>query len=226
MAVSGLVRLSEMNLYIYGARGFGVQVLEHVLSVSAYPAQTGLGPVVGFIDDDPELWDTNVCGAPVLGGLDLLLGLGMPFQVVFGLASPMSKRTIYAAIRKQGYGVFPSVVSPLANLSPTAQLGEGCVVFRWTGVATGVHLGLCCYVDALCTIGHNTGIGDFSSVMSAVNVSGECHVGLECWLGVNATILQGVSVGNGATVGAGALVFRDVAPGTTVAGNPARVVPK
>jgi sugar O-acyltransferase (sialic acid O-acetyltransferase NeuD family) len=211
---------------VYGARGFGVQVLEHVQSVSAHAAETGLGLAVGFIDDDPALWNTSVHGMPVLGGLDLLLGLSVPFQVVFGLASPTSKRTIYVSVRKQGYGTFPSVVSPLASLSSTAQVGEGCVLLSWTGVAIGVRLGLCCYVDALCTIGHNTRIGDFSSIMASVNVSGECLIGSECWLGVNATILQGVSIGQGSTVGASALVFRDVAPGTTVAGNPARVVPK
>jgi UDP-2-acetamido-3-amino-2,3-dideoxy-glucuronate N-acetyltransferase len=41
-------------------------------------------------------------------------------------------------------------------------------------------------------------------------------------IGSGATILGGVRVGRGATVGAGAVVTRDVAPGTTVVGNPAR----
>lgn len=41
-------------------------------------------------------------------------------------------------------------------------------------------------------------------------------------IGSGATILGGVRIGAGATVGAGAVVVGDVAPGTTVAGNPAR----
>jgi UDP-2-acetamido-3-amino-2,3-dideoxy-glucuronate N-acetyltransferase len=41
-------------------------------------------------------------------------------------------------------------------------------------------------------------------------------------VGSGATILGGVTIGEGATVGAGAVVTKDVAPGTTVAGNPAR----
>lgn len=41
-------------------------------------------------------------------------------------------------------------------------------------------------------------------------------------IGSNATILCGLTVGRGAVVGAGAVVTRDVAPGATVAGNPAR----
>ena len=46
----------------------------------------------------------------------------------------------------------------------------------------------------------------------------------DVWIGPNATILKGVRVGTGAVVEAGALVTRDVAPRTRVAGNPSQVV--
>jgi len=41
-------------------------------------------------------------------------------------------------------------------------------------------------------------------------------------IGSGATILGGIRIGAGATVGAGAVVTKDVAPGATVVGNPAR----
>lgn len=41
-------------------------------------------------------------------------------------------------------------------------------------------------------------------------------------IGANATILPGITVGAGAMVGAGAVVTRNVPPGITVVGNPAR----
>ena len=43
-------------------------------------------------------------------------------------------------------------------------------------------------------------------------------------LGSGATILGGVRIGEGELVGAGAVVTRDVAPGATVVGNPARAL--
>jgi UDP-2-acetamido-3-amino-2,3-dideoxy-glucuronate N-acetyltransferase len=41
-------------------------------------------------------------------------------------------------------------------------------------------------------------------------------------IGTGATILGGVTIGRGATVGGGAVVTKDVAPGETVVGNPAK----
>lgn len=41
-------------------------------------------------------------------------------------------------------------------------------------------------------------------------------------VGANSTLLPGVRIGAGALVGAGSVVVKDVAPGTVVAGNPAR----
>jgi len=44
------------------------------------------------------------------------------------------------------------------------------------------------------------------------------------WLGGGAIVLPGVRIGRNAVVGAGAVVTRDVAANTVVAGNPARVI--
>lgn len=49
-------------------------------------------------------------------------------------------------------------------------------------------------------------------------------IGHDVWLGHMAMIKPEVTVGHGAVVGAGAVVTKDVAPYTIVAGNPARVI--
>ncbi len=46
----------------------------------------------------------------------------------------------------------------------------------------------------------------------------------KAWIGGGAIILPGIHIGTEAVVGAGAVVTNDVAAGTTVAGNPARVI--
>jgi acetyltransferase-like isoleucine patch superfamily enzyme len=45
-------------------------------------------------------------------------------------------------------------------------------------------------------------------------------------VGAGAVIRQGIQIGDGAVVGAGAVVVKDVPPGVTVVGVPARVLVK
>jgi len=49
-------------------------------------------------------------------------------------------------------------------------------------------------------------------------------IGRNVWIGGGALILPSVTVGDNAIVGAGSVVTRDVPDGTTVAGNPARLL--
>ncbi len=47
-------------------------------------------------------------------------------------------------------------------------------------------------------------------------------IGANVWIGAGALILPGVRIGDDALIGAGSVVTRDVPPGCTVYGNPAR----
>lgn len=47
-------------------------------------------------------------------------------------------------------------------------------------------------------------------------------VGDKVSIGANATILPGLRIGGGAVIGAGSVVTKDIEPGTTYYGNPAR----
>jgi acetyltransferase-like isoleucine patch superfamily enzyme len=53
---------------------------------------------------------------------------------------------------------------------------------------------------------------------------GPVTIGSYAWLGSHSIVLPGVTIGQGAVVAAGAVVTRDVAPYTMVAGVPARFV--
>jgi maltose O-acetyltransferase len=52
----------------------------------------------------------------------------------------------------------------------------------------------------------------------------EVIIGNNVWIGSHAVILPGITIGNDAIVGAGAVVTKDVPPGATVVGVPAKVV--
>jgi serine acetyltransferase len=52
------------------------------------------------------------------------------------------------------------------------------------------------------------------------------QIGNRVSIGCNSVVLGRILVGNDALIGAASVVIRDVAPGHTVAGNPARVIQK
>jgi maltose O-acetyltransferase len=61
---------------------------------------------------------------------------------------------------------------------------------------------------------------------SGLELGRPVFIGRNTWIGGGAILLPGVTIGEDAIVGAGAVVTRDVAPGATVAGNPARSISK
>jgi len=68
----------------------------------------------------------------------------------------------------------------------------------------------------------------FSDLTRPIRAQGETRegicVGRDVWIGGGAIILDGVSIGDGAVIAAGAVVNRDIAAGTIVAGVPGRLL--
>lgn len=124
------------------------------------------------------------------------------------------------------------------------RIGEGSVlrapIFVDYGenilIGRGVFLNYNCVLLDVCPIE----IGDQTEIGPAVQIYAADHPrdpavrakGLECgkpvtigqnvWIGGGAILLPGITVGDNAIIGAGSVVTRDVAPGQTVKGNPAR----
>jgi len=104
-------------------------------------------------------------------------------------------------------------------------------------LGAGVFLNFNCVIlDVVAvTIGDKTQIGPGVQILTADHPRGiaereaglefgrPIHIGRNVWIGGGAIILPGITVGDDAIIGAGSVVTRNVPPGATVVGNPARV---
>jgi len=119
-------------------------------------------------------------------------------------------------------------IGPFVEIQRGVTIGARCKIQSHTFICTGVE------IEDEVFVGHGVMfINDRRP--RATTESGELQTE-EDWtmeytvierrasLGSGAVILGGVRIGEGATVGAGAVVTRDVPPGATVAGSPARAL--
>ena len=119
---------------------------------------------------------------------------------------------------------FATLVHPGACVSSRATVGRGVYVNVGASVAGNVTLGDHVSLGPLCIVGHDTVVGACSILAPGAVVSGGVRLGDRCYVGTGATIRQQVCVGAASMIGMGAVVVHDVAPGTTVIGNPARIM--
>ena len=63
-------------------------------------------------------------------------------------------------------------------------------------------------------------VGNFDKESTAKPIT----IGNNVWIATKAVILKGITIGDHAVIGAGAIVTKDVAPYTVVAGNPAKFI--
>ncbi|MCZ8036416.1 acyltransferase [Novosphingobium sp.] len=71
---------------------------------------------------------------------------------------------------------------------------------------------------------HDGGVLPFRKNHPTLDLAAPIVVKSNTFIGAGALILKGVTIGENCIVGANAVVSKDVAPGTIVAGNPARFV--
>lgn len=116
-------------------------------------------------------------------------------------------------------------VGPFVEIQRGVRIGARCKIQSHTFICDGVHIGNRAFV------GHgvvfvNDKRPRATTEEGAMKDDADWDLA-ETWIeddasiGSGAVILSGVRVGSGACVGAGAVVTRDVAAGSTVAGNPA-----
>ncbi len=204
--------MTNNDLYIVGAGGFGKEV-RSMLGGAGFSFK-------GFIDD-------NVSKHQSAQTIDqfCLENQHTSTSVVIAIGSSKVRKAIYGRLISSLH--FPAIIHPsvIFQDSETCKFEQGAVICAGSILTCDISIGKFALINLNCTIGHDVKMGDFCSLMPAVNLSGNVTLEEGVFIGTGATVLQGITIGKGAIVAAGALVNQDVAPGQTVVGVPARILP-
>ncbi|HLI50307.1 MAG TPA: DapH/DapD/GlmU-related protein, partial [Thermomicrobiaceae bacterium] len=118
-------------------------------------------------------------------------------------------------------------IGPYSHLRPGAWLDDDVHVGNYVEIKnstlrSGTKAGHVSYIgDASVGENVNIGAGTITANYDGVNKH-RTTIGDRAFIGTNSSLRAPVTIGDGAVVGAGSVVTHDVAPGTTVAGVPAR----
>lgn len=154
--------------------------------------------------------------------IDALTGHGA-LDFIGAVGDPQLRRRLVAEAERLGLGPV-QILSPDAIVSPSARLAAGTVVFGQAFVSSDVTIAPHAQLNQGVRVSHDASIGSYATLGPNSVVTGAAVIGADAVLGAGVIVLPGRRVGEGATVGAGAVVVADVAAGTVVAGNPARLL--
>lgn len=209
-------------LVVIGAGGFGREVLELVDDVNAATTSPAW-EVVGVLDDG-EVDEALLArlGTTHLGPVSVLPTLEADVHHVIAIGGCSARAAVDA--RCVGWGrTAATLVHPTAVVGRrSVEVGEGSVLCAYASATTNVRLGRHVHLNPHASVGHDSVLGDHTTVTPQAGIAGQVTLGARVFVGTGATVGPGLTVGDDVLVGAGAVVVRDVVPGATVAGVPAR----
>lgn len=209
------------NLIIFGASGFGREVAWLVERINN---NNPTWNILGFIDDDEAIQNSEINGYKVLGKICDINKYSDAYFIC-AVGSSRTRQNIIANIKKLNPAThFATLIDPSVEISDSVTIGEGTIICAHTIVTVNISIGKHVIINLDCTVGHDSVLNDFVTLYPSVNVSGITNIGDCAELGTGTQIIQGMTIGSHSIVGAGAVVVKNIPDNCTAIGCPAKPI--
>jgi sugar O-acyltransferase (sialic acid O-acetyltransferase NeuD family) len=207
------------QLIIIGARGWGREVYAQAQCSHGYLEEYD---IKGFLDDKSDALDGMDGYPPILGSVE---GYEPQADDVFVCAMGDAHwKKHYAEIVLSKGGEFVNLINKDISIGLNTRLGNGCIICDNVGISCDITIGNFVTIQSYSIVGHDVTIGDYCHLGTRSFMGGFSSLGSISTIQTNSIILPHIQVGNESIVGAGAVVIRKVKDGTTVYGNPAKIL--
>lgn len=193
------------DIVIIGAGGIGREVAWIIEEINEVKPTWN---IVGFVDENSEMHGNELNGYKVLGNLKTLDKLEIKPYVIVAIANCNVKKDIVTRLENKFN--FATIVYPSVRVSKYVEVGQGSIIYPGVILTVNTKIGEHVIISGNCGIGHDTVIGDYSSVLWGSNFSGYDVVGEECFIGVGTKIIQGINISDGNRLNVGITVMEDI----------------
>lgn len=207
------------DIVILGAGGMGRETFEVV-------EDTLLGNdsnyrVKGFLSDVLDILDGFEGYPPLLGTIkDYEVQPNDRFILAIG--DIPGRRKIAESILERG-GKFLTLISSLAKVDRTAEIGEGVIIFPFSHIGANAKIGDFCLMNLHAIVGHDVILGKFSQVCSFSVLGGATQIGEECFIAMQTATAPKVKIGNRVIISLGSVTTKDVEDNSFVEGVPGKI---
>ena len=209
---------------IYGASGFGKEVMPLVRQ--QYPQLNQENFV--YVDDGDKL--DKLDDYKVLNYQQFLQHSATKKCIIIAIANSQVREKLNAKLVQDNIEII-NVIANNALQYDNITMGKGSIICGFVHLTSNIKIGKGFHANIYSYIAHDCVIGDFVTFAPRVSCNGNVSIGDHAYIGTGAIIKPGKAgaplvIGEGAIVGMGAVVTKDVAPYSTVIGNPARPIQK
>jgi sugar O-acyltransferase (sialic acid O-acetyltransferase NeuD family) len=218
--------VSRRRMVVIGAGGFAREVKWLIEEIDR--ATPGIS-FVGYVVSDPARVGDHDSKSEILGDYSWLRSSRHRFDALaVGIGTPSARLKVSRELLEEFPAeLWPALVHPTVRFDATsATVGAGVLLCAGTVGTVNLKFRPFSLVNLCCTIGHEADIGDGCVLNPTVNISGGVVLEEGVLVGTGVQVLQYLRVGRNSTVGAGSVVTKDVAPGATVVGIPAKPLVK
>lgn len=169
----------------------------------------------------------NLCGVPFLGDdsvLPDLLNNGVQYFFV-AMGNNQIRKKLFLELLEMGF-IPVNAISPLAYISPHANMGVGVVAMAGVIVNSCAVIGDNVILNTRSGVDHDCAIESHAHIAPSVSLAGCVNVGEGSFVGVGSSVIPEVNIGEWSIVGAGSVVISDVPSNVTVVGVPANKIIK
>lgn len=209
---------------VFGAGGYGREVMP--LARMQLQKQENVVERLFFVVDNPETEEVN--GIKVISLTDFLQIDAEQRYLTCAIADSNVRSSLKNRI--QGSEILDwTVVAENCVIMDEVTIGSGSILSPFVTITSNVSIGSSFHANLYSYVGHDCVIGDFVTFAPSVKCNGNVVIDNHAFVGAGAIIRPGrtgkpLAIGEAAVIGMGSVVTKDVPPGVTVFGNPAKII--